>query len=254
MFRLFLMDQLAKGMEKVSKELEDSPLPKHHARNRRIYERFPMEHKHLALLNDQDILIVRDLSMNGFSTEVSKRCYLRLNVNDEYRCRVRYLGEIYDFEARVSWKSRNFVGFELVKDDFKVKKFLLRLLKPIEIGLSLKKADDKFAKNTNKKEHICLQGIANTELSMWFDEGQRLKSWELEIDKKFIKWDPFDALVTGKLKNEETGASLLKPWEKEKILDQNVNQDLKQFALDLFMVLRSEQKDELLETLDQTQK
>src|SRR5690606_28845794 len=106
--------------------------------------------KHLTMMNEQDILLIREISAKGFSTQVSHRGFNRFQVGDVYAARMRYLGEIYDLDARVSWKSgKDTVGFELVTAERRTRDFMQRLLHPIALANSLRIVDAEFIKEKN---------------------------------------------------------------------------------------------------------
>ena len=250
MFRLFLINLLKSGKE--GEQLLDRPknvLPPKRLRNRRIYERFDIDHKHLSLMNDQDILLVRDLSEKGFSTEVSPRGFKRLVVGDVYLCRIRYLGELYDAQACVRWKSKGFVGFELLKASKNTKTFMSRLIKPIEVGTSLQKMDDRFIELHDNEGMTWYHGPNETNFYLWLDDEEELKSWKLEDNDRFIKWDPISGVITGKIIRDKQDPNTMTPWARTLSEDQSPNKDLKQFATDVFMVLQLPSKDKLIESI-----
>jgi len=251
MFRLFLVNLLKSGKE-LDKAVDKSKneLPPKRLRNRRIYDRFDIDHKHLSLMNDQDILLVRDLSERGFSTEVSERGFKRLIVGDVYLCRIRYLGEIYDAEAGVRWKSKGFVGFELLKSSRQMKTFMRRLIRPIEIGTSLQKVDDRFIQMHDNEGMNWYHGANETNFYLWEDDAGSLRSWKLESTDRFIKWDPVNGLSTGTVvQNSENTGHLLTPWQQVLEEDPSPDKDLKQFATDVFMAIQHTARDQLIESI-----
>lgn len=250
MFRLFLINLLKSGYDfDQNGSIEDSYLPPRRLRNRRIFERFDLDHKHLSLMNDQDILLVRDLSEKGFSTEVSERGFKRLMVGDVYSCRLRYVGELYDTQACVRWKSKRFVGFELVKASANMKKFMKRLIKPIEIGSSLQKVDEKFIKEHDNEGMVWYQGVEETNLYLWFDELGEIKSWQLEGKENYIRWDPIGRISTGKIKKIQKIKHDLASQNLNLEEDENPDAELKQFATDVFMAISLSNREQLIESI-----
>ena len=251
MFRLFLVNLLQSGKE-LDKALGQSKneLPPKRLRNRRIFDRFDIDHKHLSLMNDQDILLVRDLSERGFSTEVSERGFKRLIVGDVYLCRIRYLGEIYEAQAGVRWKSKGFVGFEILKTSRQLKQFMRRLIRPIEIGTSLQKVDDRYIQMHDNEGMNWYHGADETNFYLWEDDVGELRSWKLESTDKFIKWDPVNGLTTGKmLQNSEAPDQILTPWQQVLQEDGEPDPDLKQFAADVFMAIQHDARDQLIKSV-----
>ena len=115
MFRLFLRKKILSAGDKAAKALsaqagkvgkagkagaakggkKKAAEPEPPIRNRRVFARYNIDHKHLTLMNDQDILLVREISSKGFSTEVSPRGFARLVVGDVYDARVSDVGHPY---------------------------------------------------------------------------------------------------------------------------------------------------------------
>jgi hypothetical protein len=244
MFRLFLMNKVPPGDAPHSRP----KLPRKQYKNRRLYERFHIDHKHISLLNDHDILNIRDISENGFSCEVDERCLLRLKVGDTYRCRLRYLNEIYELMARVAWKTEPFIGFALAEPSPRMEQFLSRIITPARIGLSLKTLDASLKKMTFEQEPLQFFGEDQTRLVVWENDAKGLESWYFEYQNKYLKWESYRELETGKLLNKEE-SSLSKPWEQAKRKDEKADPNLRQFALDVFMVLDFPRSENLLESL-----
>lgn len=249
MFRLFLVNLVQSGKVIDQNASVKNSLPPRRHRNRRIYERFDIDYKHLSLMNEQDILIIRDLSENGFSTEVSDRGFKRLEIGDIYQCRLRYLGEIYEANAKVIWKSRRFVGFELVQPSAKIKNFMHRLLKPIAIGTSLQKVDEKFEYSSDNEGMIWYHGPNATNFYIWQDDEGVVRSWRLEEKNKYIKWDTVRGIRTGQKSPIKT-ASVASPWESEFIEDAQPDKRMKQFATDVFMAMLLPTKAQLIESIE----
>ena len=149
MFRLYLVN-LIKSQQNTesSKKYE---LPRSHY-DRRIYNRFEADHKHLTMMNEQDIFLVRNVSLRGFSTEVSDRSFERLKIGEQYHCKMRYLREIIKCDAEVRWKKDNFIGFMLMKPDAQTSNFMKRLIKPMDIGSSLERVSDLDSSTINEKD------------------------------------------------------------------------------------------------------
>ncbi len=250
MFRLFLIDRLQSGLEKGNKKEEEKPaLPPKRLRNRRVFERFNIDTKHLALMNEQDILLVRDVSQLGFSTEVSKRGFERLKKGDIYQCRLRYLNEIFTLKTKVTWKVKQFVGFEIVKPSQQVKRFMNRLIKPVEIGVSMEEVDKSLVnQDEESSDKRWFHASSGTDLFTWQEEDE-LKAWRLEDQAKFINWTKGDGIRTGKVKSKIKTIGVSDPWTNEYQNDDLKDPNLEQFAIDVFMAMQIDQKEKLLKTL-----
>ncbi|MEZ4742641.1 MAG: PilZ domain-containing protein [Bdellovibrionota bacterium] len=250
MFKLFLINRLLSAQANESDSQVTAPSTRR-KRNRRIYERYNIDNKHLALMNEQDILLVRDISETGFSTEVSPRGFERLKIGDIYHCRLRYLDEIYELEAKVTWKAKQFVGFEISETDARIKTFLARIIQPLEIGQSLKKVNrTDEANNSLVKEEF--QGNESTSLSLWYNNKYgKLKAWQLEDDDVYIGWSDDSGLRTGRISVSDKIIGAKQPWEKIRHIDNAINPQSKQYAMDIIMAFSEEVKSEILESLSE---
>jgi hypothetical protein len=251
MFRVFLKQKIETKVtsETIPREVHSSPS----LRERRRYERHDMDYKHLSVLNDADILSVRDISLQGFSTEVGSRCFERLKKNDVYETRIRYLGEVYAMHARVAWKAGSLVGFQLVEAPSETQLFLRRLIASARIGNQLVKSqlDSRSMADAETKKDL-FRGPENSELHVWrhASSGQ-VMAWQLSAPPKFIEWSDSIGIVTGRVSStmlasgEDQGhmtGSILHP-------DAQSDQEKVQFALDVLMALRDPSRDELVKTL-----
>ncbi|MBI2602161.1 MAG: hypothetical protein HYW48_03815 [Deltaproteobacteria bacterium] len=242
MFRLFIVEQVQSG-----KDMQPRPKPKLPAkqyRNRRLYERFEVDHKHLALMNEQDIFVIRDLSKSGFSCEVSDRSFSRITVGDVYKCRMRYLNEIYDIHAQLVWKANKFVGFSIQDPSSKILGFLERVLDPIHVGSSLKLQNNERAPRT-EGEPIWFKA-EGSQLFIWEDAEGSLKSWRLEYDINYVAWDhrmgPETGVITEQGEQE-------RPWDRKREKDYAVDKQKRQFAVDSLMVLDFVGAQKLIQTI-----
>ena len=113
MLRIFLRRKVSSGKTKENEQPTKSFRPSK-TRNRRLFERYNVSQQHLTILNEQDILVVREISAKGFSSDVSERAFLRFTKGDIYEARIRYMGEIFDLNVKVTWKRNKVVGFEIV--------------------------------------------------------------------------------------------------------------------------------------------
>ena len=237
------------GAATASGEVDAGPKHAERLRNRRIFERFPADHKHLTLMNEQDILLIREISAKGFSTEVAPRTSERLVMGDVYEARIRYLGEIYDLQARVAWKAETFVGFEIVEASRETLVFIRRILRPMEIASSLREVDASFAAGSGR---TWLHGDNNSDLHIWRDaESGAMSAWQLLVDQQWIEWREGEGLSTGTVKTAQT-ADLFKNGMGQGLTperDVKVDAGRRQLAVDVVMAMSSQLRDEMLPTL-----
>lgn len=254
MFRLFLRKKLFSGDVATKPETSAPPAntlaPK---RDRRVFARYNIDHKHLTLMNEQDILLVREVSAKGFSTEVSARGYERLTIGDIYEARVRYLGEVYDMQAKVIWKHDTVVGFEIVKAARETLNFLKRLLRPIEIAWSLAPVEAAFMKDApeGQSSKQWFHGDNETDLYVWHDtDTNDVTAWQLASGETYVEWNASRGLTTGavvSVKGRESllGANLQGLTHKA---DTKPDDKKRQFAVDVIMALQDKVREDILET------
>lgn len=248
MFRLFLRKKLRSSPTKQAAE------PARKRRNRRIFERYKIDFKHLTMMNEQDILLIREISAKGFSTHVSPRFWERFKVGDVFSARMRYLGEIYDLEARVSWKAKSdTVGFELLKAEKKTIDFMQRLLYPSEIAGSLRLVDAKFMAENNEKK-VWYHGDQDTDLYIWHNHEGDINAWRLITRDKFVEWAPTKGVNTGQIKivaDGINGVLDLPNADPSQVHDQAISLESKQLAIDVMMAVEIPEKEQILATLTQ---
>lgn len=261
MFRLFLIKLLSSSQEahplanspalpekEPEKQPDKGPTPR--LRNRRSYERFDLDHKHLALMNDQEIFLIRDLSSQGFSCEVSERALTKLHRGDVYLCRLRYLGEVYEANACVRWAEQRFVGFELVKPGAKLAAFMKRLLKPLEIAHSFAEVDARFVEGYDNEGLRWFQGAESSNLYLWYGQAGEVKAWRLATGSLYACWDGTRGIRTGSIEEEaKPNTAFSPPWQQSFHEDEQLNPSVIQFVTDIFMALQLSDKDKLLSTL-----
>lgn len=266
MFRLFLKKKIESSSnslehdfsEKVRSTLTQSPSPK----NRRSFTRHVVDYKHLTLLNEQDILIIRDISLKGFSTEVAPRTSERMAIGDNFEGRIRYLGETYDLQFKVAWKSATLVGFEIVETPEQTIDFLNRLIKPIEIATSLTEIDNDIMQNQEPGK-TWYHSEKNCDLYTWKSEDGEISAWWLMVEDMFVKWTrSAEGLVTGSLltTTEKLVAGFPARFTEQareqqqtktcfSAIDNVLDNNKRQMAVDIFMALELPVRDELIKTL-----
>lgn len=260
MFRLFLRKKILSGTDEGSGNASlagSGTGPQTQSslrRNRRVFERYNMDHKHLTLMNDADIFLVREISSRGFSVEVSARGFDRLIVGDIYEARLRYVGEIYDLQARVAWKTSPSIGFEITDTKPETYRFLKRLLRPIEIAGSMQPVDAAFM-SEQAAGKSWYHGDQDSDLYVWHDvETSELRAWHLAIGEHYVEWNEANGLTTGCLTpapvrevfmSSKMGAMVSQP-------DGEMDIEKQQFAIDVIMALQQPVRDELLQTFGLT--
>lgn len=252
MFRIFLRKKLLSGKTDARAAGDTHPARVSRQRNRRLFQRYNVTQHHLTMMNDQDILVIRDLSAKGFSSDVSERAFERFLIDDVYEARMRYLGETYDLEIRVTWKELKTVGFELVDPSAETLGFMRRLLHPIEIANSLKQVDAEFMRD-NKESKVWFHGEFETELFLWKTDIGELIAWKLISGADFVEWKNSAGMITGSIARPLPGSRLefesLSAPEEIESRDRVIDPHRKQFATDLIMALSSQLRDEIMATI-----
>ena len=256
MFRLFLRKKLLQGDGKSAPDGKRvragrGDVEPNAKQDRRVFARYVIDHKHLTLMNQQDILLVREISAKGFSTEVSQRGFERLTIGDVYDARVRYLGEIYDLNAKVIWKKDAFVGFEIVKASSETLQFIKRLLKPVEIAWSLAPVEAAFMQDSTGGKRW-YHGDDETDLYVWHDaETNDVSAWQLASGNSYVEWNAANGLTTGALvaANEQEARLGATPQGPGHMQDGKVDSVKRQFAIDVIMAMQYDVRAEILDTL-----
>jgi hypothetical protein len=253
MFRLFLKKKLIAGDEKNKAQAAAQIRANAQSTvgsNRRVLSRYNVDHKHLTLMNDQDILLVREISAKGFSTDVSARGFERLCIGDIYEARVRYHRETYDLKARVAWKAEGVVGFELVESPKETLSFIKRLLKPIEIAQSMQLVKPNFLRD-NVENKSWFHGDDDSDLYIWREgESSQIKAWQLAIGNSYITWDDNTGIQTGSITQDPAPEKILgHPMSPLQKPDSAIDTKKRQLAIDVIMALHDPVKDLILETL-----
>lgn len=241
MFRLFLRSKILSADS--SSESRNTAAARSAAadamRNRRVFQRFPIDHKHLTLMNDQDILLVREVSAKGFSTEVAPRTIERLVEGDVYEGRIRYLKETYDLKARVAWKASPMIGFEIVDCPADTLVFIKRLIRPMEIAFSLKEVDANFL-SAGEDGKRWFHGDHNSDLYIWQDPaGSGLSAWQLNFERSYVEWRSGSGLATGAFRElaARDGTTSGGFGGRNAEPDQTPNRDKRLFATDVIMAM-----------------
>ncbi len=230
MFRLYLTKKLESLDPKHARPT--SRLPK----NRRVFERFTIDYKHLTMLNDQDIFLVRNVSETGLCVEANQRALERLQEKSVYEAKIRYLGETYKCQLQVRWKEDLLIGFEIFELDPQTRDFLKRLIQPAQIGASLKSLQ---ATDTRK----VFLGIHNSWLIM-DTKGETITRWVFCYQNDFVRWEA---------KSFATGA-LIEALTPEKIANLQLlpraetNDTFINFAKDVIMAFGDASKEQVIHT------
>ncbi len=249
MFRIFIKKKLADGKRKDQKKQVITRESKR--RNRRIYERYNVDQKHLTLLNEQDILVIREISLKGFSSDVSDRAFQRFKVDDRYEGRMRYMGETHDLAMRVSWKKDRVIGFQILETSREGTAFLNRLVKPVALAHSLREVNSDYLIEAHANK-AWLRGDMNSDLFIWYGEGGRIDHWRMTWDHYFVEYDRYDGFHTGLIKYKTIGneTSIAMKPEIIQVRDETPNEALKIFSYDVITTMVSRHRTSLMETIE----
>ncbi len=248
MFKIFLRKKLHSGLTSEAQTISHDR--KSRQRNRRLYQRYQVNQQNLTILNDQDILVIRDLSPQGFSSDVSTRAFDRFLIDDIYEARMRYLGEVHDITVKVAWKRNKVVGFELLEAEARTLFLFQRLLRPLKIASSLSEVDAEFLREAPERK-TWFHGDEGTDLIIWRGTDTRsIDAWQLIIGEDYIEWNARTGLTTGIAQNSVLQEEQLLT-EPQLLLnpDEKLDQSRLRMAADLFTALRLEVKAELLASL-----
>jgi hypothetical protein len=247
LFRIFLRKKLHSGRKTKKRKLLGRAST---SKNRRLYERYQVDQQHLTVMNDQDILVIRDISAQGFCSDVSRRAYDRFELNDIYAARMRYHGDVQDIQVKVAWKKQQQVGFELHKPDSRMLAFFRSLLRPIELANSLSPVDAAFMRD----QHAGLVWFhgEDADLHIWLSEEEGVSAWQLIADNHIIEWSSVHGIKTGGIKhNNRTELGILEPGEAFKVMDQEPMPERVRLAVDVIAALPFPERSDLAKTLDE---
>lgn len=229
-----------KGASTENNDSSNTRVPK----NRRQSERFTIDAKQLAVFNEQDILFIRDLSEDGFSSIVSDRAFERFEIGDGYVSRLSHLGQSYDLTVEVAWKNENLIGFRFRKMPVESIRLVQRLITPARLASTLVKVDAAFME-TNR---IWYHGEEQTDLFIWQSNRNSIDAWEFSSGSIFVTWDPDRLFRTGAQKAADVSdTGLISDQQLLKIFDESPKQESIQFALDVITASNCEEKDLLTE-------
>ncbi len=242
MFRIFLTKKILSG--EASPVAEERP----RQRNRRIYERFQVDQKHLTVLNDQDILVIRDISVKGFASQVSDRAFDRFLLGDVYVARMRYHGKVQELDIKVAWKRDGQVGFELHEPETATTLFFKNLVRPVQLAHSLSQVDASFMES---HEGLTWYHGENVDLHIWMTDDAGLSAWQLVADDQIVEWSAVHGIKTGVLKRQSFSESgILEPGEVLRSIDDSPNATRLRFASDIIQSGTFPESQELVRSLD----
>lgn len=250
MFKFFLKKKILNfGRKQKDAEVKPKIDENDRKRNRRIIERYDVDFKHLTILSDQNILVIKDISPKGFSTALAQQSFDKFLIGDVYDGRMRYLGETFDVRARVTWKQSETMGFELIKPTRNTVGFLSRLLKPIEIAASLKEVDSEFM-HAGHESKLWYHGENETDLYVWLSPNGSIVAWQLCLGEEFIEWQMSDGMRTGLLNH--SSLDFASPFQNigndTNVNDKAVSELKVQLAQDIIMASQVPIKSALIKT------
>lgn len=243
MFRIFLSKKIFSGETKSEPVERPSKL-----KNRRIYERFAVDQKHLTVMNDQDILVIRDISVKGFASEVSERAYDRFALDDIYSARMRYHGKVQELDLKVAWKRERQVGFELHEPSTPTILFFRNLVRPIQLAHSLSPVDASFME---AHQGMTWYHGEDVDLHIWINDEEGLAAWQLVADDQVVEWSAVHGIKTGILRRETLGESgINEPGEVLRSNDEAPNPTRLRFASDIIGSGTFPESADLVKSLD----
>lgn len=252
MIRLFIRRRLVAGTDQA--QLEGSRrILKNNLSNRRLSERVGINHKHLTLLNEQDIFVIEEISQKGFRARVSARAIVRLKQGDVYEGRIRYLNENFDLSARIAWKSEDSIGFEIAEMPESTASWINRLIKPVQIAANLNEIKAGFIEGGTEGKSW-YRSDTGVDLVVWKNFHEDVIAWKLTLPGFFIQWSTQNGLVTGEL-SLPTDPTDLSEIDRNQLNIGNPDSEVdllkKQFAEDLIVAIRFPIRKKLLETMSE---
>ncbi|MES2744329.1 MAG: hypothetical protein V4655_02835, partial [Bdellovibrionota bacterium] len=241
-FRIFLTKKLLSG------EPTETVVERPRLKNRRIYERFSVDQKHLTVMNDQDILSIRDISLKGFASAVSDRAYERFLIGDVYTARMRYHGKVSELDLKVAWKRENLVGFELYEPTTPIITFFKSLVRPVQLAHSLSQVEASFMES---HQGMTWYHGEDVDLHIWINDDEGLAAWQLVADDQVVEWSAVHGVKTGILKRQPFAESgILEPGEVVRVIDESPLPTRLRFAFDIISSGTFPESSDLSRSLD----
>jgi hypothetical protein len=216
---------------------------------RRSQDRYEVKHGSLTFLNDFDMLLVKDLSLRGFHSQVPQRALKRLAIGDIYEARSRHREITFELEIKVAWQREDHVGFEFVGLDDNARLVIKRLIRPLEIAASMSLIDADFIKASSPSK-TWYHGDDGSDLFIWHDERGFVCGWQFIADDKYLEWREGKGLESGALMTENSSESgLLDSHEQVLKADDTINKTFLHFTLDVLLALDCDEKQKLIATI-----
>jgi hypothetical protein len=245
-FRIFLKKKIESGEMSQTGNAEAAK-----GQDRRVHERFSVDQQHLTVMNDQDILQIRDISVKGFCSDVSDRAFERFTINDVFEARMRCHGEIQAITIRVMWKRGKAVGFELHEPSREALIFFRDLVRPYQLAQTMRLIEAQFLHDQDKGR-LWYHG-EDIDLHIWSSEEGALNAWQLVADDQLIEWSSTDGIRTGIIayKGGKTIFGVDEDGESHHVLDPKVEVKRVRFAADVFAASNVDELQDLEKTLDE---
>lgn len=249
MFRFYLRQKVLDGgkSEKLNGK-SSRKIAQENAQNRRHFDRFPIDRHELTILNDQDILLVRELSNDGFCATVSESTYERFAIGDMYDGRIRYFDGNFDLRSRVAWKRDGIVGFEVIECSTSTRRLLKRLIQPIEVASSLAEIDANFL-SAEDTEKLWYHSEKGDDFYVWLDQSGSVNAWELITQGNYVVWTRDGGFETGSIKGHLTKPNSFisnATSNQTKVPDRLVDHEKRTFAMDVILALTVPIREEIL--------
>ncbi len=200
-------------------------------------------------MNDQDILVIRDVSVKGFASEVSERAYDRFALDDIYSARMRYHGKVQELDLKVAWKRGRLVGFELFEPATATLLFFRNLVRPVQLAHSLSPVEASFMAD---HEGMTWYHGEDIDLHIWINDEEGLAAWQLVADEQVVEWSAVHGIKTGVLRRETTSEfGISELGEVLRYIDDAPNPTRLRFAADIIHSGTFPEYQELSKSLDE---
>lgn len=237
-------------LKKLISSEENQPQPQSDNNiDRRQYDRYEMNTTPVSAAGEGEVLIIREMSLKGFSAYIPEEAFKNLSVNDCYRVLMRIGKHVQKLKAKVSWKAgKSLVGFELVDLDKQSVDIIQKIVKPVAIAKSL----NLVTGNLNQDDHgekIWFHGDEDTDLFAWHTGDGRMNAWQLIFSDRFICWHSEVGLRTGTLQVAQSESDKLVELSRDNLVqqfDQMPDQETLSFAVNLLKATNLDIKEQIL--------
>ena len=140
------------------------------------------------------------------------------------------------------------MGFALVSCDKETSKLVERLVRPMEVAMSLSEIDANFMQDTDEMEKVWFHSESGNDLVIWRAEDG-IAAWELSFESNFVSWSRGSGFASGTISTVDDTSVLAGFSGGHKQRDPETDESKKTFALDVIAALQAPIREELVDSV-----